>query len=401
MNLQNNLSWRNIRKYPGRSIALAILAALMALILFAGVMFTAGLRRGLSAVEGRLGADIMVVSYQTTTRYDMDSIALQGVPTTFYMKPEALEKIRSYEGIRQITPQFYLTGVKSDLCEGTMHIIGFEPESDFVVSPWITEGQQEGFAGGELVAGSGLAVQVGQTLTVYGTQCRVAAKLAQTDTYYDTALFADYDTIRQIIASAKEQGLADFGGADPDAMISDILIDVGEEGIIEEVLNNINLYVRGTVAIQTKNMMSGISQGAAGAANIAAVLALGLFILVTLILGAVFAMIENERRKEFAVLRVTGAPRKMISRIITGEAAFVSMGGAAAGIAAGLICMGLLAGRIGERLGLPFAAPGAGQMAVFAVIAFALTVAGGCLAAGFAARRLAGIDPGTVLRGEK
>jgi hypothetical protein len=40
-------------------------------------------------------------------------------------------------------------------------------------------------------------------------------------------------------------------------------------------------------------------------------------------------------------------------------------------------------------------------MAAFAVIAFALTVAGGCLAAGFAARRLAGIDPGTVLLGEK
>jgi hypothetical protein len=50
-----------------------------------------------------------------------------------------------------------------------------------------------------------------------------------------------------------------------------------------------------------------------------------------------------------------------------------------------------------------------GEMKLFAeylkpyktFIAFALTVAGGCLAAGFAARRLAGIDPGTVLRGEK
>ena len=401
MNLQNNLSWRNIKKYPGRSIALAILAALMALILFAGAVCTSGLRRGLSTVEGRLGADIMVVSYQTTTRYDMDSIALQGVPTTFYMKPEALDKIQTYEGIRQITPQFYLTGVSSDLCEGTMHIIGFDPESDFVVSPWISQGSQKTLAAGDLVAGSGLNVGVGQNLTVYGSKCRVAAKLAQTDTYYDTAIFADYDTIRQIISSAKEQGLADFGGADPDAMISDILIDVGEEGVTEEVLNNINLYVRGVVAIQTKNMMSGISRGAAGAANITAVLALGLWLLVTIIMGAVFVMIENERRKEFAVLRVTGAPRKMISRIITGEAALISIGGAAAGLAAGAVCTGLIAGRIGQRLGLPFAAAGAGQMIVFAAAAFVLTVAGGCLAAGFAARRLAGIDPGTVLRGEK
>ena len=51
----------NLIRKPGRSIALILLTALLALSVFGGSIVVLSLRQGLKSLESRLGADIIVV----------------------------------------------------------------------------------------------------------------------------------------------------------------------------------------------------------------------------------------------------------------------------------------------------------------------------------------------------
>ncbi len=60
-----------------------------------------------------------------------------------------------------------------------------------------------------------------------------------------------------------------------------------------------------------------------------------LWVLAFAILTAAFCLMINERKREFAVLRVAGASRRMLSRMIVSEAAYLSLAGGALGILLG------------------------------------------------------------------
>ena len=69
-----HLAVKNITKRPGRSAALIIIAAVLAFSIFAGSVIVGALRNGFSSLEDRLGADIMVVPYEATTKKSFENI---------------------------------------------------------------------------------------------------------------------------------------------------------------------------------------------------------------------------------------------------------------------------------------------------------------------------------------
>ena len=68
----------------------------------------------------------------------MQSVLLSGQPNYFYMEKEIAEKISQIEGVEKVTSRFYLTSVSEDCCDFPVQIVGFEPETDFVIFPWIS-----------------------------------------------------------------------------------------------------------------------------------------------------------------------------------------------------------------------------------------------------------------------
>ena len=52
---------KNLVRKPGRTTALVLLTALLALFVFGGSLIILSLRGGLSSLENRLGADVIVV----------------------------------------------------------------------------------------------------------------------------------------------------------------------------------------------------------------------------------------------------------------------------------------------------------------------------------------------------
>ena len=113
MNIKNSIAIKNVAGRPLRSTALILLASFLAFSMFAGILVTSSLKRGFSSLEQRLGADIMVVPYEASTKADLSNIVLQGNTGYFYMNESVYDKIAAREGIGQISAQFFLASTSS------------------------------------------------------------------------------------------------------------------------------------------------------------------------------------------------------------------------------------------------------------------------------------------------
>lgn len=400
MKLTESISFRNIKGRPARTAALIILTALMAAAIVCGTMTVSSLRTGLGALEARLGADIMTVPASALSKQNFENIIMQGSMGYFYMDRSYYDRIAAREGVEKASPQLYLASASSSCCSVPLQIIGYDPETDFTVSPWIKRS-----TGGELkdldvVVGNDLSVFVGNTITFYGVTCNVAAKLDKTGTDLDTAVYTNMNTIRELIRSSLELGMNEFGSIDPDKVVSCVLVKTAAGYSVEEVLNDLNLHVRRTKSFRTSDMISGISASLTGVSDLIGILIGAVWVLGLVILFLAFVMSVNERKKEFAVLRVTGASRKKLSGIVMSEALMITIAGGAVGAAVGLLTVIPFNGVIEEIMGLPFLLPDVLTAAVLALLAVAVSAAAGAVSASYSAHRISGIDTGVILRGD-
>ena len=109
-------------------------------------------------------------------------------------------------------------------------------------------------------------------------------------------------------------------------------------------------------------------------------------------------MIANERKKEFAILRVLGSSRKMVAGIILKEALMVNFIGSVAGALTAIVAV-LLVGEVSlTTFDLPFLLPGADKVALLALITIAASVAAGCLASSLSALKTSKIDTALILK---
>lgn len=395
-----NIAYRNVRRRPVRTAVLLVLTALLSLAVCGGTLLVSGLQKGLGSLEARLGADIMVVPYEARTKSNLESIVLQGNPGYFYMDNSRYEKIRGLDGIGQISAQFYLASASSGCCSIPVQIIGFDPETDFTVLPWLKRSYDGNLQAGDIVVGNDLNAFPGDTLTFYGIDCHVAAKLDKTGTYYDSAVFTNIDTIQQLIGSSLDKGMNDFAGTDPQKVVSTVLINVAEGYSPEEVMNDINIHVKKVKAVQTKEMISGISRSLQGTSDVIGVLIAAVWVLGLVILLLAFTMSVNERKREFAVLRVIGASQGKLASIVMQEALLTGLCGSVLGT--GLALVGMLGFRtaVSEQIGLPFLLPGAGQTALLAVLSILAVLLAGILAAAVCAYRISRVDTALILRGD-
>lgn len=400
MKLTQSLPFRNIAGRPARSAALIVLSLLMALTMICGTLTVSSLRTGLNALEARLGADIMTVPASALSKQNFENVIMQGSMGYFYMDKSYLDKAAAREGIEKISPQLFLASASSSCCSVPLQIIGYDPETDFTVTPWIKRS-----AGGELkdldvVVGNDLSVFVGNSITFYGVECHVAAKLDKTGTDLDTAVYTNMDTIKTLIRSSLELGMNDFADIDPDRVVSCILIKVADGYTVDEVLNDLNLHVRRTKSFRTSDMVSGIAGSLDGVSGLIGALICAVWVLGLVILFLAFVMSVNGRKKEFAVLRVTGASRRKLSGIVMSEALMITLTGAVMGVLLGLLIVLPFNGVIEDSMGLPFLLPDAGSVVLFSVLALAVSAAAGAISAAYSAHRISGIDTGVILRGD-
>ena len=394
----NSLPLKNLKRKSGRTTALVVVVILLSISMLGGSLVVDSLQSGLESLETRLGADIIVVPDEAKSKKNLESILLDGVPGYFYMDKAYYDKVAAREGIDKISAQYYLASTKSGCCTMPVQIIGFDPETDFTVTPWIQKSGGGALGTYDIVAGYNINKAIGGTIKFFDVECKVVAKLDRTGTELDNAVYANYDTIKELIEASKTNSFKFFSNHNPDSIVSSILIDVADGYSIDEVVDDINIHVKGVEAVATKSMLSGVSDSLQGISRIIKVLVGVVWGLVLMILLVVFSSMINERKKEFAVLRVMGTSRRMLAKIILTESAAVSLIGGVIGSAISILMVYPFSTVIENELGLPFLTPNIPKMAIMTVVTIALTVVVGSAASAHEAIQLSKVDTGLILR---
>ncbi|MBR1732105.1 MAG: ABC transporter permease [Ruminococcus sp.] len=395
-----SLPLRNLIKRPSRSIALLILSAFLAISAFGGSVLVSSLQNGLQSLEDRLGADIIVVPSEATAHGEYESVILKGNPGHFYMDKSYLDKLKEEEAVEQISSQLFLASAKAGCCSSRVQLIGYDPQTDFSVKPWIEKSYSENLGLYDVVIGSDISINTSRTFKIFGQKLNIVAQLEKTGTELDTAVFTSGVTIENLIKAAQERNFSALKNVKPDSVVSSILMKVRDGYDIDDTVDKINLYSHRIRAIRTKSMISSVSESLGGVSGVIGVMICVVWALAIVIMAIAFSMIINERKKEFAVLRTLGASRAKLSGLVFKESFFVSVMGGVIGIAITLALVVLFADLIESSLGLPFLIPSVPTVTLYALLSLSLTVLAGAVTAAISAKRISKIDTGRLLRGD-
>ncbi|SBV97401.1 conserved membrane hypothetical protein [uncultured Eubacteriales bacterium] len=386
----------NLRNRPYRTAGLVLLVTCLAFALFGGSVLAVSLQRGLRSVEARFGADLIAVPLGYDT--GLESILLKGEPSYFYLDKSYLEEIARIEGVGQVSAQFYLTSTGSDCCDLPVQLIGFDPSTDFSVQPWIRQSYDGDLTAGAVLVGGDIEVENGKSLTFFDREYLVAAQLEKTGTGLDNAVYANMDTLRDLMEASQEKGFYFLDDSDPDSVISSVLIKTAEGYDAETVARNIRFKLDGLQLVKTQSMISGIGESLSAFSSLLYVF-VGVFLLLSLaMLTVVFSVTANERKREFAILRVLGATRKRLASLLLAESLLVSVSGGLLGTALAALVVFPFHVAISQRLGLPYLAPGGLSIIRLLSMSLAVTFAAGPLAAAFSAWRISRAETSLTLR---
>lgn len=393
----SRLPIKNLLRKPGRTAALILLTAILAASVFGGSVVVGSLRSGLKSLEARLGADIIVMPSEAESKVSFKNLLLQGTTGAFYMDASALDEVREAQGVEIAAPQTFLASLKADCCAIKVQIIGIDPAVDFTVKPWIDESLSRELGDMEVAVGCKVTAGVGETLKLYEQYTHVVAKLAETGTGLDTAVYCNMDTMKTLLAAAEAKGVSHRIKSDSD-VISAVYVKVKDGYDVAKVNNWLNGHIRKVTAVRARSMFTDVSDSLSGIARAAWALIGAVWALALVILLVAFAMMIHERRREFAVLRLLGVSRRGLSGEILMETALCGLVGALLGV--GIAALGVFpfTTLIETKLGLPYLTPSAGTLSKLAIGTILATLMVGLLAGTWAAARLSRTDPGTTLR---
>ena len=392
------LPLKNLLGRPGRTAALVLLTAFLALSVFGGSVVVRSLRSGLDSLQARLGADIIVLPASAESKVSFKDLLLQGTAGAFYMDASALDRVREVEGVEIAAPQTFLASLKADCCAVKVQVIGNDPDVDFTVKPWIDRSYSQGLDDMAVAVGCRVTADVGESLKIYDRYTHVVAKLAETGTGLDTAVYCNMDTMKALLAAAEEKGVSHKITSDDSDLISAVYVKVKDGYDVGLVNNRLNGHVRKATAVKARSMFTDVSDSLTGISRTVTLLIGAIWTLAFIILVIAFAMMAAERRREFAVLRLVGVSRRGLCGLILTESALCSLAGGALGVALAALAVFPFTTLIETRLGLPYLAPSIGAALLLAAGTLLLTLLVGALASAWAAWRLSRTDPGTTLR---
>lgn len=357
---------RNIRKRPYRSFCLMLAAVIGSYALFVGLSLKASLNNGIGRMQERMGADLMIVP--ESSEIEARNILLTGEPEFFYMDVSVAKAVADIEGVECATSQFYFTSLSSDCCSTRVQLIAFDPETDFVIEPWIDEKVTSDVSSGSVIIGSEVTPLSNGKVKFYGSEYTVAGKLGETATGLDHSVFMTRDTMHEILNDARDKGYQFLNPEDDSSWVSTVLIRVTGDADITEVEKEIYKNAEGIKFIETDKLISDVTVKLGSVENIINVTLTVLLVFSFLTMILFFSVIFHERKKEFAVLRILGTSSRRICLFSLTEGITIGAAGGIAGLVLGMLTVFPFNHYIENSLDVPYLMP-----SVLAVALYGLT----------------------------
>ena len=354
---------KNLKRKPFRSGVLVFAIALLVSLLIFAISFTVSVSSSLKKSSERLGADLVVVP--VGARGFAEEFLLESKNTSFYMPISVIEKVKKIEGIESLTHHTYLSSI-SGLCCDIMptRIVAFDPETDFIINPWLQESLGRPLQLGEAIAGFGTSENLGLGLldieaTIFDNRFKIVGVLEQTGTGLDHALFMTEENLENIIKSGKsplKKGNISIiftkvtKGSDPDY--------VGR--VLEGQIPEVDVVARSDMGGKFLNTLADINKIFLLTTFLASVLT-------TFLVWAIFSAIANERSKEIGIMRALGAKESHIVKLYLIEVLVLGLLGSITGVLAGTYLSALLAGSFSLLKNISAGLTG-GQQAAIALV---------------------------------
>jgi putative ABC transport system permease protein len=335
-----SVALKNLKRKPFRTGVLVFSIALLVSLLIFAISFTASVASSLKKSSERLGADLIVVP--VGARGFAEEFLLESKNTSFYMPISILEKVKKIEGIEALTYHTYLSSI-SGLCCDIMptRIVAYNPETDFIINPWLQKSLGRPLQLGEAIAGSGTSENLGLGLldieaTIFNNRFKIVGVLEETGTGLDHALFMTEENLKNIIESGKsplKKGEISIiftklkKGLDPD-FVGRVL-----EGEIPEV----DVVARSNMGEKFISTLADINKIFLLTTILASVLT-------TFLVWAIFSAIANERSKEIGIMRALGAKESHIVKLYLMEVLVLGLLGSLLGVLTGTYLAAMLTG---------------------------------------------------------
>lgn len=388
----------NLRRKPFRTTALVIVVTMLTVAFYGGSLLSMNLKAGLNSMQERMGADLMVTPQNTKT--EAEALLTDGSASTFYFTNDIETQVAEADGIEELTVQTYISSLAAACCDEKVQIIGFNPDTDFVITPWISSQFDGTLERGQIIAGSGINVSGNNTVKLYGHEFPVAAQLANTGTSLDNSVFVNMDTVPDVVGYSAKVGHPAIPTEYADKAVSSVLIKVKEGYSAQQVASNIEKttgleglgYVYpGGITATTKSSLNSIVKYVT--LFVAVFWMMGLIVLI-----AVFSSAMNERKREFAAYRIMGADRATLVGIIVKESALIGVSGGVVGVAAASLAIFPFSTLIGKQLQLPYLQTNAWNVIGLIAVSLIFAVFTGVLASIATAVRLSTPETYLTLR---
>ena len=334
------LIWNNIARRRTQSVLTVTITMLtvFVFVMVLGVFQT--VTQGLALSRERLGADAILIPRYATV--EGDDLLFTALPENIYMPMEVIDQAKELDGIAAMTPQFYCQTLELGCCEPgeEARIIGYDPETDFILKPYLDEEHQNGINQEQLIIGSNYEDDdlVGYNYMVLGRIFKVVSALQPTGTGMDSTFFMDWRTAQDMCLESNVLR-EDWVDKDPHDYISVIMIKF-EEGVDPEAfakqVEKSGIKAKCLLTSDTISSLQG--QLEVTMKVMFALWAASLLIAILSLVGR-FNALAKERKKEIGLLRAIGLKKGQVFGLIIGETCTMALMGGLLGSGMALFCM--------------------------------------------------------------
>ena len=391
------LALRNIKGSSFRSVIIFLCVMGVAGFFLSTTLLIRGAEHSLNAGLERLGADIIVVPSGAETK--IETALLMGKPTQIWMSTSKLDKVAVVPGVAEVSPQIYLNSLYGASCcaVSEMFLVVFDPQTDFTIRPWLERRLGRDLLPNEVIGGSYVFTPPGeQYITLYGHHLTLKGNLEATGTGLDQTLFMTVETAQDMaltsLTEAEEPLVIQPG------LVSAIMVKVLPGADAHKVTQQILLDVLGVVPIESPSLFGTYRQQMTGLLwGFLAVLCIGWALCMALI-GLIFSMAANERRREISVLRALGASRGYVFQSLLSEVGLIAVAAAILGIVLAAFGIYLFRDFITGAMGIPFLFPSLSSFMTLFLAGVLLALATVTLAALLPALRISRQEPALAMR---
>ena len=390
-----SLVMKSIRRRWYRNLALVMCFAFVTASLLSANFLIDGAQNSVQSGMQRLGADLLVVpeGYQAQT----EAIIFTGKPSTFMFNQDVVGEVENTSGVGRVSPQVFVGSLsKAPCCSYAVELIGFDPQRDFTIQPWLQNHLARPLQTDEIIVGNLILADVGSRLQFYGHNFTVAGRLDATGMGIDTTVFMSLDDAYTMAEQSEQNAVVKLNLTR--GQISAVLIKVADGADKNAVTRAITDHVPGTIAISSNYFAARVNEQLSAVTSTLYLTASSVTIVALPLVALISTMVSNERRKEMGLLRAMGGTRRFVFVLVLTEAAFLAVIGAVAGVAVSSVLMTSFQGVIQASLQIPFLWPEMSTVLGQVLLVCCLAVLIGALASLLPAYRASRMEPYEAIR---